>query len=233
MRTRRSGVIIGTIALLAVVAGALPAAAATTTSWAGWDDLTGSGGAYTTSVQIAAAPQITADVTSDSRAGQVGVISGASTWLSEATPVGAKYGTSRDQEYLNLRPRADTATGASTTTYSFENPTPSSGWTFVLGDIDADAVRIQAIGANGQALTAAQLGFRGGFNYCAPGLAGKPSCTGDAADVPTWDPATLTLTGNAGAVDTSGAAAWFEPAAPISSLTFFFTRRSGFPIYQT
>lgn len=219
--------------MIAVLVGAIPAAAATTSAWATWQPLTGTGGAYTTSVQIAAQPAITASVTSDSRAGSVGVISGASTWLSEGTPIGAKYGSSRDQPYLNLRPAADNATSPSTTTYSFAAPTPSSGWAFALGDIDADAVRILATGPNGQVLDAAQIGFQGGFNYCAPGVVGKPSCTGAADDVPTWDPATLTLTGNTTAADTSGAAAWFEPTAPISSLTFSFTQRAGFPVYQT
>ncbi|MCS3443079.1 MSCRAMM family protein [Microbacterium phyllosphaerae] len=233
MRAARGGLLAGAIVLVAALVGAIPAAAATTTAWASWQPLSGTGGAYTTTVQIAAQPAVTATMTSDSRAGQVGVISGATNWLSQGTPVGAKYGSSINQSYVNLRPKADNATSPSTTTYSFANPTPASGWTFVLGDIDADAVRIQAIGANGQALTAAQLGFRGGFNYCAPGVAGKPSCTGDATDVPTWDATTQTLTGNAAALDTSGAAAWFEPSVPITSLTFFFTRRSGFPVYQT
>ncbi|MFK0402825.1 collagen binding domain-containing protein [Microbacterium sp. NPDC090225] len=234
MRAKRSSIFIGVLALVAAVAVvASPASAATTTQWATWQPLTGTGGAFATSVQITPDPTMTANVTSDSRAGQVGVISGASTWLSEGTPVGAKYGSSRDQPYLNLRPKADTPTGASTTTYAFQNPTPTAGWTFVLGDIDADSVRIQAIGPDGQALTADQLGFRGGFNYCAPGITGKPSCTGSATDVPTWDETTLTLTGNAAAIDTSGAAAWFEPEAPITTLSFIFTRRSGLPVYQT
>lgn len=219
--------------MLAATMLVVPASAATTTAWAAWQPLTGTGGAFTTSVDIAANPSVRATVTSDSRAGQVGVISGASVWLSQGTPVGAKYGSSVNQEYLNLRPRADNAASPSTTTYSFGAPTPASGWTFALGDIDADSVRISALGANGQALTAAQLGFQGGFNYCAPGVAGKPSCTGAVDDVPTWNPLTLTLTGNAGAVDTSGAAAWFEPNVPITSLSFIFTRRAGFPVYQT
>lgn len=223
----------GAVALGVVLVGAIPAAAATTTTWATWQPLAGAAGAYTSSVQIADTPDLTATVTSDSRGGQVGVISGASVWLAEGTPVGAKYGSSVGQSYLNLRPRADNATSPSTTTYSFATATPSAGWAFVLGDIDADSVRIQAVGPNGQALTAAQLGFQGGFNYCAPGVTGKPSCTGDAADVPTWDPTTLTLTGNAAAADTSGASAWFEPSASISSLSFVFTRRAGFPVYQT
>ncbi|WP_312168099.1 carboxypeptidase regulatory-like domain-containing protein [Microbacterium sp.] len=233
MRVQKTGVLAAMIVAFAVVVGAIPAAAATTTAWASWQPLEGSAGAFTSSVQIAANPAITASVTSDSRAGQVGLVSGASTWLAEGTPVGAKYGSSRDQQYMNLRPRVDNATSPSTTTYSFASPTPTSGWTFVLGDIDADAVRIEAIGPDGQALTAEQIGFRGGFNYCAPGIAGKPSCTGSADDVPSWDAGTLTLTGNAEAADTSGSAAWFEPAAPISTLSFVFTRRAGFPVYQT
>ena len=209
-----------------------PASAATGTPWADWTPLQGTGGAYSGSVQIAA-PQLKADYTSDSRSGSVGVISGSSSWLAASTPVGAKYGSSRDQQYLNLRPRADNASSPSETTYTFAHPTPTANWTFVLGDIDADQVKITALGPDGQTLTAAQLGFRGGFNYCAPEFTGKPSCTGDAGDVPSWDASTLTLTGNAAAADTSGAAAWFEPNAPISSLTFTFTRRAGFPVYQT
>jgi hypothetical protein len=232
MHSRRSGILAGAIVLVAVLVGALPAAAATT-SWATWQPLAGVGGAFTTTVQVAAQPALTATMTSDSRAGQVGVISGASTWLSEGTPIGAKYGSSLNQPYLNLRPKADNATSPSTTTYSFAEPTPTSGWAFALGDIDADAVRIQAVAADGHVLTAGELGFRGGFNYCAPGIVGKPSCTGVATDVPTWDTATLTLTGNAAAADTNGAAAWFEPSTPISSLSLIFTRRSGLPVYQT
>ncbi|WP_235507757.1 MSCRAMM family protein [Agromyces sp. Root1464] len=221
-----------TAAVLSTVA-ITPASAVTTANWAGWAPLTGTGGAYQTTMTLAGQPALAASVTSDSRAGQVGVISGASTWLSEGTPVGAKYGSSRNQPYLNLRPKADTPAGASTTTYSFPTPTPSSNWTFVLGDIDADQVRISAVGADGAALTAAELGFKEGFNYCAPGVVGKPSCDGNALDVAKWNPATMTLTGNDAASDTSGAAAWFEPSVPISSLSFIFTRRAGLPVYQT
>lgn len=230
MRSRLP-VILTTVAALALLPliAATPASAATTGLWAGWT--ANSPTSYT--VQVANTPAMTAAVTTDSRAGQIGVISGASTWLSQGTPVGAKYGSSLNRPYLNLRPKADNPASPSTTTYSFANPTPTSGWTFVLGDIDADKVQVRAVGPNGTALTAAQLGFNGGFNYCAPGLAGKPSCTGSATDVPTWDATTQTLTGNAAAADTNGAAGWFEPNAPISSLTFIYTQRSGLPVYQT
>lgn len=223
----------GLIAATALTTVAItPASAATTASWATWAPLSGSGGAYASSVTLAGQPALTAQMSSDSR-GAAAVVSGASVWLSEGTPVGEKYGSSRDRPYLNLRPKADTATAPSTTTYSFAAPTPALGWTFVLGDIDADQVRISAVGADGTALTADQLGFQNGFNYCADAVDGKPSCTGDALDVPQWDPDTLTLTGNDAAADTSGAAAWFEPQTSISSLTFVFTRRAGLPVYQT
>jgi hypothetical protein len=222
-----------TAAVVAPVVLSSGASAATSTLWAAWIPLTGSSGAFTSSVTVANSPGLIADVTTDSRSGQVGVISGVSTWLGQGTPVGAKYGSSINQPYLNLRPKADTPSAPSTTTYSFRTPTPDSGWTFVLGDIDADQVQVRAIGPNGAPLTAAQLGFQGGFNYCAPGVAGKPSCTGVATEVPSWNPVSTTLIGNAAATDTSGSAAWFEPNAPISSLTFVFTQRSGFPVYQT
>jgi hypothetical protein len=161
------------------------------------------------------------------------VITGGSTWLSDGTPIGAKYGSSRNQPYLNLRPFADNASSPSTTTYTFDAPAPSSGWAFALGDIDADSVRISGTSATGAALTAADLGFQDAFNYCDPGVGVGMSCPEYVGDVPTWDASTLTLMGNSGADDTSGAAAWFEPAVSISSLTFTYSQRSGFPIYQT
>ncbi|MFE6733929.1 collagen binding domain-containing protein [Microbacterium sp. NPDC057650] len=227
------GSVIGLLAAAAVLTTTMTASAATGASWAQWAPMAGASGAYTGEVSISSSPQLDATYSSSSRSGQVGVISGASTWLSEGTPVGAVYGSSRNQPYLNLRPAADNATSPSITSYTFEQPTPSSGWAFTLGDIDADAVQIRALGPDGTALTAAQLGFQGGFNYCAPGVVGKPSCTGDAADIPIWNAGSFTLTGNAAALDTQGAAAWFQPNAPISSLTFTFTRRAGFPVYQT
>ncbi|MFF1572230.1 collagen binding domain-containing protein [Leifsonia sp. NPDC058292] len=211
-----------------------PAAAATTTLWAGWTPLTTAAGVSTTTVTVANNPALVADVTSDSRTGQIGVISGASTWLAPSTPVGAKYGSSKNQPYLNLRPKADTPTAPSTTTYAFRTPTPPSGWTFVLGDIDADKVQVRAIGPDGVALTAAQLGFRGGFNYCVPGVCTPTTPT---PDVPAWDAATATLSGdpvnNKNSNDTTGAAGWFEPSARISSLTFVYTRVTGLPVFQT
>ncbi|MFD7023896.1 collagen binding domain-containing protein [Promicromonospora sukumoe] len=208
----------------------MSASAETTAGWADWDPLTGSAGDWSTTMRLPAGGFPEATVTSDSRGG-VGVISGASSWLSQATPPGEIFGSSRDRQYLNLRPQADRPTSPSTTTYTFERPTPTGGWAFVLGDIDADRAIVTALGADGRQLAGAELGFQGGFNYCTG--AGSPSCTGDPADVPAWDPATGELIGNPAANDTSGAAGWFLPTTPIKTLTVEFFQRSGFPVYQT
>ncbi|MEN5074691.1 carboxypeptidase regulatory-like domain-containing protein [Isoptericola cucumis] len=217
------------VALAAVVVPATSGSAATTAGWAGWDDLSGSAGDWSTTMQLPAGGFPAATMSSDSRGGSVGVISGASTWLADSTPPGAVYGSSRDQPYVNLRPQADRAATPSTTTYTFERPTPAGGWAFVLGDIDADSAVVSALGQDGQPLTAAELGWQGGFNYCQGG--GTPSCNG--TEVPTWDPATGTLMGNATATDTNGASGWFQPTVPVTSLTIEFSWRSGFPVYQT
>jgi len=214
-------------ALTAVVAPAT-ATAATTAGWAGWEPLAGTAGDWSTTMQLPAGGFPAASMTSDSRGG-VGVVSGASSWLAASTPPGQVFGSSRDQAYVNLRPQADRATTPSTTTYTFGSPTPAGGWAFVLGDIDADSATVRALGADGQPLTATELGFQGAFNYCQG--AGTPSCTD--TEVPTWDPATVTLMGNPTATDTNGASGWFRPTVPVTSLTIEFSWRSGFPVYQT
>ncbi|MGC4109254.1 MAG: carboxypeptidase regulatory-like domain-containing protein [Nocardioides sp.] len=212
--------------------GLAPAQALRTTGWAAWEPLTGSSNSYSTSMQLPAQGFPAASVATDSRSGSVGVQSGASMWFGATTPVGAKYGSSRDQPYLNLRPLADTATTPSTTTYTFADPTPPTGWAFVLGDIDADQVKVTAKDADGNEVGASELGFVQAFNLCdsspRPG-----ACSTSVGDVPTWNPGTQTLTGNPTASDTVGATGWFEPTVSLSSLTFVFTRRAGFPVYQT
>ncbi|RRS01312.1 MSCRAMM family protein [Glycomyces terrestris] len=232
------GLTVTVFMLVALALGqAPPAAAQAQTSagaWADWSDWGGSSGAYTGAVTIGTAPGLQASFTTDSRSGSgVGEISGSSTWLSEGTPVGAKYGSSRGEPYLNLRPAADNAASPSTTTYRFDGPTPVGFFAFVLGDIDADAVRIEAEDVDGDAVTAAEIGFQGAFNYCSSEAPGGPSCSNVDDESPTWDASAMTLTGRADAADRSGASAWFEPTVPLSELTFVFTRRSGFPVYQT
>jgi hypothetical protein len=151
--------------------------------------------------------------------------SGASAFLGPSTPFGAAYESTQNQPYLSLR--ASTGGTPSTTTFTFATPTPV-GWGFALGDVDADMVTISAIGPSGP-LTAAQLGHQGVFNYC-QSTPVPSSCGPGSTDVPVWDPATSTLIGNIG--DTSGAAGWFRPTVPITSLTLTFTVQSGIPIYQ-
>ena len=160
---------------------------------AGWADFTftGTSRAFSGTMQQPAAGFPAATYTSDSVGGAVGVQSGASAFLPPQTPVAAKYGSSQGQEYLNLRPNNQSGPPPSVTTYTFDRPTPDSGWTFVLGDIDADRVQISATGIGGQAVTGAQLGFQSTFNYCAPGVTPKPACpppNNSGTDLPTWDP---------------------------------------------
>jgi uncharacterized repeat protein (TIGR01451 family) len=194
----------------------------------------GNSGAYSGTMTSTAIGFPAATFTSTSRSGQVGPQSGASTWLPAGSPPGAVYGSSEGRQYLNLRPAADNATSPSVTTYTFATPTPAAGWTFVLGDIDADQVTITATAPDGSAVPVQDLGFAGVFNYC-DASPRSSACSGVSApfDLPGWDPATATLTGNAAATDTTGAAGWFQPTVPIKTLTFTYRWRSGFPVYQT
>ena len=129
---------------------------AMTDSWADWAPISGTSNDYSTTMTQRSAGFPEAQMASDSRA-NVARPSGASTFLDANTPPGAKYGSSRGSAYINLRPKADTPSGASTTTYTFANPTPDTGWAFVLGDIDSDQVRIQATDENGESVPAAAI----------------------------------------------------------------------------
>ncbi|GAA1929018.1 carboxypeptidase regulatory-like domain-containing protein [Nocardioides hwasunensis] len=216
--SRRAALLAITALLVAMVAAP---ALALADRWAAWGPIQGSSNAFrTTMTQQPGFPAAT--VTSDSRS-PVSLPAGASTFLGASTPPGQKYGSSAGNAYLLLRPKADTATTPSTTTYTFDSPTPDIGWAFVLGDIDSDAVRVSATDASGGAVPAATIAswWRGAFNYAG------------GTDVPTFDAADATLTGNATAADTDGASGWFEPTTRLTSLTFTFTRRAGFPVYQT
>lgn len=154
--------------------------------------------------------------------------SGTSAFLGPSTPFGAVFGSSEAEAYLSLR----TAAGItpSTTTFTFDTATPPFGWGFALGDIDADSITISGADKTGRALTAAELGFTSVFNYCMATPQPGSCTTGPFTDVPTWDLATATLTGNV--ADTQGAAAWFMPTERIRTLTFVFSALSGNPIYQ-
>ena len=155
------------------------------------------------------------------------VSSGASTWLNTGTAPGAEYGTSRGSTYINM----GTATGGanSTTTFTFLGTTPSNGWSFVLGDIDADAVTISATDANSNAVDVSTWTVTT-FNYCNNTSPRPTSCAAVSADVPTWSAGTATVTGNGN--DTDGASAWVQPNVALKSLTLVFKKQVGFPTYQ-
>ena len=163
-----------------------------------------------------------AQMASDSRA-NVALPSGASSVPRPGTPPGAKYGSSRGSAYIILRPKADTPTGASTTTYAFENPTPDTGWAFVLGDIDSDQVQVQATDENGE-----RCPGRGDL-LVVPGIV-QLRRRHRPADL---EPGDLDADRQPTATDTNGASGWYEPDIRLTSLTFVFTRRAGFPVYQT
>jgi len=227
----------GIVLATGLALGGATSASATPAGHWGAFTLSGTGKAYTGTMTMPGFPATT--FTSNSR--QSTVISGASTWQSAATGPGQLYGSSRGNTYMNQRPNADNATSPSTTTYKFETPTPggpSRSWAFVLGDIDADQATISATVQGGGAATPAQLGYQGSYNSCSAAVTGGWSCTPDpdgttGQDVPTWNPTTGTLTGNAGATDTAGATAWFAPTVPLETLTITYQQRSGFPVYQT
>jgi len=155
------------------------------------------------------------------------VPSGASAFLGDSTPFGAEYSSSQDLPYLVLR---TDSTAPSTTTFTFAAPTPASGWGFAFGDIDADTVKVEAFDAAGAAVPTAALGWQSAFNYCTNSPRPTSCGAGPFTDVPTWDPGTSTLVGNG--PDTTGAAGWFRPTAPITTLKLTFTRISGAPVMQ-
>ena len=149
-------------------------------------------------------------------------------FLNATTPYGAVFGSTQGSNYLS----AGAASGGqpSTTTITLDSPSPPNTWGFNLGDIDADQMLIQATGPGGP-LTAAQLGFQGTFNYCAPTTPRPASCGGLAhTDVPTWNPATSTLTGTG--TDTQGASGWFRPTMPVTSNTLTYSVLTGIPSFQ-
>jgi hypothetical protein len=156
------------------------------------------------------------------------VATGKSTFLNTTTPMGADFGSSRDQDYLVFGTASRNR--PSTTTITFGSGTPTGDWGFALGDIDADHARITAKEPDGTVLTPGELGWEGAFNYC-QGSPKPSSCTkGTTGDKPTWDPATSTLVGSG--TDTDGASGWFSPTKPVKELAIVFSVQTGIPIGQ-
>ncbi|MBA2891926.1 DUF11 domain-containing protein [Nonomuraea soli] len=153
--------------------------------------------------------------------------SGTSTFLNENTPFGKEFGGSRGENYLYFGAKS---TQPSTTEVEFDAPTPAGRWGFTLGDVDADGVMVEAFAKDGTKLTAAQLGWKGAFNYCSVGPRPSACTSGPFTDQPTWDGAISTLQGNG--PDTQGAAGWFMPTVPIVKLTLTFSVKQGIPVAQ-
>jgi len=157
--------------------------------------------------------------------------SGSTAFLNGGTPIGQVFGSSRDKPYASIGvPIGTDVPGTpSVTTITFSGPTPSSGWAFALGDVDAEDIVISATDANGVVVDITSW-FTGTFNYCDSGSPKPSTCpSGTSTDTPTWNPPKLE--GNK--TDTSGASAWFQPTASIKTLTFSQTRNvQGGPSYQ-
>ena len=159
---------------------------------------------------------------------------GTNTWLPAGSPPGAVFGSSQNAGYLNLRPAADNAAGASVTTYTFAAPTPATGWGFVLGDIDADQVTVTATAPDGSQVAASSLGFAGVFNYCdrdsalgrllGAELGLRRSDLGPGHRDPDREPGRNRHCRRGGLVAAHG---------PVETLTFTYGWRSGLPVYQT
>ncbi len=106
-------------------------------------------------------------------------------------------------------------------TFTFDTPTPAGTWAFALGDVDAEEITVLATASDGTtALSAAELGWQGGFNY-----------TTSSTLVPTWNPSTRVLTGATG-TDTSGETGWFAPTVDVKTVTLTQESLVGFPTYQ-
>ena len=158
------------------------------------------------------------------------VPSGSSTWLSASTPFGGQFASSQNQPYFVFSPT--TGQAPSTTTITFATPTPTAGWGFALGDVDAEKIQISASDVNGAAVAISALGFQSVFNFCDIATTKPSACSGVTApfDTPTWNTSSGWLTGNVN--DSVGASAWFMPSAPIKTVVLRDVNQSGVPSAQ-
>lgn len=239
--TRKTGrALLVLLAATAVVcAGSVqstPAHAAASDGYPEWS-ISGTSGAFSGEMQFPAGfPSVTFQ--SDSLASGTMIASGASTWIPESTSFGTEFGSSRDRQYISLRPAGNREGAPSTTTYTFETPSPVGTWGFSLGDIDAETLRVSATDEAGEPVPGEQLNVEA-FNYC--GQAGGPSCDQNQAfSVPTVSIADTVVSleelgcpAEQDLCDTAGASAWFSPSVPLKTLTIEAEWKSGFPSYQT
>jgi len=156
------------------------------------------------------------------------VPSGASTWLSAATPFGTQFASSQNQKYLNFSPT--TGQAMSTTVITFATPTPVTGWGFSFGDVDAETIGVSALDASGAPVSASDLGFQSAFNLCNIPSPKPSACSGVVTfDTPNWVPGSNSGALQGNGVDSVGASGWFMPLIPIRTLTITNTNLSGIP----
>jgi len=233
-------------AVIAVpVSGAAPVAAATPPVGVFPTWVKTGPGAFTGSFAAASGfPDVTV-VTDDTGAT---VAAGKSAFLGPTTGFGQQFGTSRLQPYLTIASLGQT--NASTTSVTFDGPTPA-GWGIAVGDVDADYVTLAATGPGG-AVTPAQFGAQDStagsipLNYCLDASPKPGTCTtamapytdypelcGTGSTYPlcaTLPPGTISAVGHGS--DTAGSYDWFTPTVPITELTLTFAPLSGLPNFQ-
>ena len=234
------------LAVLAVpLSSATPAAAATPPVGVFPTWVKTGPGAFTGSFAAASGFPDVAVVTDDTGAS---VAAGRSAFLGPTTGFGQQFGTSRLQPYLTIASLGQTA--ASTTTVTFDGPTPA-GWGIAVGDIDADYVTLAATGPGGAVAPphfGAQDSTAGSIplNYCLDASPKPGTCTtamapytdypelcGTGSTYPlcaSLPPGTISAVGHGS--DTAGSYDWFMPTVPITQLTLTFTPLSGLPNFQ-
>ncbi len=135
--------------------------------------------------------------------------------LKDTTPFGMSYGASTGRNYLSVGLQGGVA--RANVTLTFDEPPVPGTYGLVMGDVDAENVILSATDASGQAVDVSEWNGTE-FNYAG------------GTDLPRWDAATGTITGNGS--DTAGASMWIVPSAAVRTITLTQTRTSGFPAYQ-
>ena len=135
--------------------------------------------------------------------------------LTATTPFGEVFGTSRGQQYLTSGVGSGKAEGSLTLNFD-TSPIPGT-WGLAFGDVDAEDIKVSALGPDGKAVDVRKWKFTP-FNYAG------------GTDLPEWTLDTERILGNG--ADTSGASMWVEPTSEVSSITLTQIKLSGFPQYQ-
>lgn len=153
-------------------------------------------------------------------------------YIGSGTPFGAIFGPSgpsADTQFLSTR-IAGIIDSVATVTVTFNEATPAGLLGFAVSDVDVDQVVVTGTTAGGAPLSGAELAGEA-FNLCdtpdAPEI-----CDGVTPPfvLPTWDPATGTVTGSGD--DTDGEAVWFRPTVAVTSLTFVYAGPDSIPSFR-